>query len=90
MNDNIVKNKSYEPSLSLFRDIKELTGKRRSEVAIAVNAALTALYWQVGQRINKEILGQGRAEYGKYILQTLSAKLTEVYGQGWSERNWRT
>jgi predicted nuclease of restriction endonuclease-like (RecB) superfamily len=45
------------------------------------------LYWQVGQRITKEILGNDRAEYGKYILQTLSAKLTVEHGRGWSERN---
>ncbi len=56
-------------------------------VATTVNAALTTLYWQVGQRIQREILKGDRAEYGKAILPTLSAKLTSNYGRGWSERN---
>ena len=71
----------------LIREIKDLIEQRRSEIAVTVNAALTLLYWQIGQLINKEILGNDRAEYGKYILQTLSAKLTAEYGRGWSERN---
>jgi hypothetical protein len=40
------------------------------------NTALTLLYWQVGQRMHKEILGHDRAECGKQILQTLAAKLS--------------
>ncbi len=86
MNKPVVK-KDHEPSPALVRDIKELIETGRSRVAVTVNTALTLLYWQVGQRINKEILKEERAEYGKQILQTLSAKLIEAYGQGWSERN---
>ena len=86
MNDPIVK-RGHEPSTSLLKDIKDLIESGRSRVAVAVNTALTLLYWRVGQRIQKEILAHERAEYGKQILQTLSAKLTAAYGQGWSERN---
>lgn len=79
--------KNNEPPQSFIREIKDLIEQRRSEIAVTVNAALTLLYWQVGQRINQEILGNDRAEYGKYMLQALSAKLTAEYGRGWSERN---
>lgn len=87
MSKKIIKNENHEPPQLLIREIKDLIEQRRSEIAVTVNAALTLLYWQIGQRINKEILGNDRAEYGKYILQTLSAKLTGEYGRGWSERN---
>ena len=80
-------NNNHEPSQLLIWEIKDLIEQSRSEIAVTVNSALTLLYWQVGQRINKEVLGNDRAEYGKHILQTLSAKLTAEYGRGWSERN---
>jgi predicted nuclease of restriction endonuclease-like (RecB) superfamily len=87
MNEDIVQIENHDSSKSLFQDIKHLIETGRSKVAVTVNTALTLLYWQVGQRIHKEILGHDRAEYGKQILQTLAAKLTADYGQGWSERN---
>jgi hypothetical protein len=71
----------------LFEDLKQLIGETQSAMAIAVNANLTLLYWRVGGRIQREILKEERAEYGKQILPTLSAKLTSDYGSGWSERN---
>jgi predicted nuclease of restriction endonuclease-like (RecB) superfamily len=52
-----------------------------------VNSGMTLLYWNIGRRINEEVLQNKRAEYGKQILPTLSAKLVEEYGNGYSERN---
>lgn len=72
---------------TLFHDLRSLIEETRSIVATTVNAALTMLYWRIGQRIQREILKGDRAEYGKSILPTLSAKLTSNYGRGWSERN---
>jgi len=43
------------------------------------------LYWQIGNRINTEILKDQRAEYGKQIVATLSRQLTEELGSGWGE-----
>lgn len=72
---------------ALLVDLRRLIEDTRSSVAVAVNAGLTLLYWQVGQRIYKEVLQQDRAEYAKRILPTLAAKLTDEYGRGWSERS---
>ncbi|MEW6290452.1 MAG: PDDEXK nuclease domain-containing protein [Thermodesulfobacteriota bacterium] len=72
---------------ALLHDLRGLIEETRATVATTVNAALTMLYWRVGKRINEEILKDERAEYGKEILPTLSAKLTGTYGRGWSERN---
>jgi predicted nuclease of restriction endonuclease-like (RecB) superfamily len=59
----------------------------RASVAVTVNSGLTVLYWQVGHRIQQDVLKHDRAKYGKLILPTLSSKLTAEYGRGWSERN---
>ncbi len=44
------------------------------------------LYWEVGNRIRREILENQRAEYGKQIILTLSKQLTEEYGTGWNDK----
>jgi len=72
---------------ALLHDIRRLIEDARSTVAVTVNSVLTMLYWQVGKRINKEILKYGRAEYGASILPTLSAKLVPLHGEGFGERN---
>lgn len=76
-----------QASAPLLQEIRNLIEEARSGVAVAVNVGLTLLYWRVGERISQELLKNERAEYGKQILPTLSAKLTLEYGQGWSKRN---
>ncbi|MBU4134565.1 DUF1016 family protein [bacterium] len=71
----------------MFNDLRQMIDKVRVSVAVAVNIGLTMLYWKIGKRINTEILKEKRAEYGKEILPTLSAKLTSMYGVGFKERN---
>lgn len=71
----------------LFNEIKTLIDSARQRAAVAVNAELTLLYWQVGQRIQNEVLKGERAEYGKEVILTLAKQLTNQYGQGWTKRN---
>jgi hypothetical protein len=67
-------------------EVKQLIEQSRQNVAVAVNAEITLLYWNIGKRISKEVLNFSRAEYGKKIVSTLSRQLTEEYGSGWSEK----
>jgi len=71
----------------LLAELRGLIDAARQHVAQTANATLTMLYWQVGQRIRREVLKDGRASYGDEILPTLSAKLVRDYGQGFSARN---
>jgi DUF1016 N-terminal domain len=48
-------------------------------------AAVTLLYWQVGQRIRRDMLHEQRAEYGEQIVATLSRQLTEEFGRRWNK-----
>ena len=73
----------------LFGSIKQLIEQSKRNVAVSVNAEITMLYWNVGNAIHKEILGEQRAEYGKQVIATLSAQLEEEYGKGWSAEQLR-
>ena len=77
-------NKNLDIKNDLFPEIRKIIEKGKQQVAQAVNAGLTATYWHIGKRINEEILNNKRAEYGKYILKSLSEKLIAEYGKGWS------
>lgn len=54
-----------------------------------VNNTLTILFWQIGNRINNEILKNKRAEYAKQIVSTLSTQLKAQYGKNFEIRNLR-
>jgi len=73
----------------LIGDIHSLIETARHNVAITVNAGLTILYWQIGNRIRQDILKEKRAEYGQEIVVTLSRQLTDDYGNNFSEKNLR-
>jgi DUF1016 N-terminal domain len=60
---------------SLFTEISQLIVQSQQQVIVQANSTLTMLFWQVGNRINKEILQNKRAEYGKQIVSTLSIQL---------------
>jgi len=70
-------------------EIKSLIENSKQNIAISVNAEMTILYWQIGQRINMEILQGARANYGKQVVFLLSQNLIFEYGQGWSEKHLR-
>ena len=73
----------------LFTDLSHLIEQSRQQVAMQANSILTILFWQVGKRINDDILQNQRAEYGKQIVSTLSAQLENLYGRNFTERNVR-
>lgn len=72
---------------ALLAELRTLILETRQTVAQGVNSALVLLYWQIGQRIRKDILKEKRAEYGEKIFHALSGKLTSEFGRGFTERN---
>jgi len=84
-----MKNEIDKNSPKLLHDLRTLIEESRSSVATVVNATLTMLYWQIGKRINDEILKGKRAEYGKQIVSALSTQLQNEYGNGFKEKNLR-
>ncbi len=74
---------------SLVAELRQLIVNAQRQAAVAVNVALTLLYWSVGDRIRREVLGVERAAYGEQIVVTLSHQLVEEFGRGYSEKNLR-
>jgi len=73
----------------LLKEVSQLIDAAKQRVAVAVNAELTTLYWQIGTCVQTEVLKGQRAEYGKQVIQMLSQQLTQTYGRGWGERHLR-
>lgn len=73
----------------LFQDISWLIQEAKDRVAVTANSEITVLFWNIGNRINQDILGNSRAEYGKQIVVTVSRQLVENYGKNYEEKKLR-
>jgi predicted nuclease of restriction endonuclease-like (RecB) superfamily len=73
----------------MLAEIRALIDQARQRAATAVNQELSLLYWQVGKRLQAEVLGGQRGAYGKQIINTLAGQLTQAYGPGWSGQQLR-
>lgn len=74
---------------NLFTELSALIEQSQQQVVAQANSTLTLLFWQVGARINREILQNKRAEYGKQIVSIVSAQLESAYGRNFTEKNVR-
>jgi hypothetical protein len=74
---------------NLLNDIRLIINDGKTRLISVVNSALTFTYWNIGKRINQDILKNERAEYGKQIVTTLSSKLVSEYGKSFEARNLR-
>ncbi len=78
-----------KPTQILINKISTLIKDSKQKVATSINTEISLLYWNIGNHINKEILNNQRAEYGKQIIASLSEYLTLNFGKGWSEKQLR-
>jgi predicted nuclease of restriction endonuclease-like (RecB) superfamily len=79
---------TVEPALhGLLFDLRELVGAARARAAASVNSELVMLYWHIGQRIERDLLGQERAEYGQRVVLELARTLTQEFGAGFDRSN---
>lgn len=68
--------------------ISSLLNNARNKVVNAVNHTMVLTYFEIGRMIvEEEQKGQERAEYGKFLLAEISAKLIQDFGKGFSETN---
>ena len=78
-----------KPTDALLAELRGMIVEARCHVAQAANAALTMLFWRIGQRIHRDILREKRAVYGKQIVAALGRHLTSEFGAGFGEKNLR-
>jgi predicted nuclease of restriction endonuclease-like (RecB) superfamily len=75
--------------IPIVAEVRALIVSARHTMATAVNASLTALYWQIGVRIRRDVLREKRAGYGEEIVAALGRQLETEFGRGFEEKNLR-
>jgi predicted nuclease of restriction endonuclease-like (RecB) superfamily len=81
-----MKNEIIKEEQLLLAEIKRFIESSKQKVLVKVNTELILLYWGVGTRLSKHVLGNQRAGYGKEIVKRLSHKLVETFGKGWNDK----
>jgi len=80
---NLINNKKI-----LFDRVVSILEQARTNIVSSVNNNIIVAYWMIGREIVEELqAGVKRAEYGKQIIEDLSARLTKKYGKGFSITN---
>ena len=59
-----------------FNDLSQLIEQSKKIVIVQANSVMTMLLWNVGKRINEDILQNKRADYGKRIVSPLARQLS--------------
>ena len=72
---------------NLMSDLRQIIDEARIHVASTANYELTMMYF--GERINRDVLGNERADYGKQIVATVSRQLQNIYEHKGKERRMR-
>ncbi len=72
----------------LYQRISDVLADARGRAYRAVNVAMVQAYWEIGRIIvEEEQQGATRAEYGTYLLDELSQRLTAGFGKGFDRSN---
>lgn len=73
---------------ALYTRIRQILESARASIARSVNTSQVVANWLVGREIvEEEQKGSKRAEYGKRLVETLSVRITEDFGPGYSHQN---
>jgi hypothetical protein len=73
----------------LLVDLVNLIESGKKQIAYSANATITMTYWNIGKRINRDVLSNERAGYGKKMVAEVSNHLIVKYGKTFEEKNLR-
>ena len=78
---------TYKKTKSILADARKIIETARKNAVRSVDFNRVQMYWNLGKRIfEEEQQGKERADYGAYIIQSLSEKLEAEYGSGFGKR----
>lgn len=72
---------------SIYESIRTILTEARSKAYMAINKAMIEAYWNIGKIVCETQGSFERAEYGDYLIQNLSQKLTMEFGKGFTPTN---
>ncbi|MBU0507193.1 MAG: PDDEXK nuclease domain-containing protein [bacterium] len=76
-----------KPNKALLKDIKSFICEAKLKTSQVINVGLAMLYWNIGNRILKDIKKSKRADYGQQIVGALARQLTSEFGKGFTKDN---
>ena len=71
-------------SNQLLFGIEQLIEQTGRNIAVYLNTEISCLYWSIGNYILTEMQYEPFSQHGQQILATLSQRLTEKYGKGYT------
>ncbi len=75
---------------AIYQDIKNILTRARDKSYRTVNSIMAEAYWNIGKLIvEEEQKGKQKADYGTHLLRDLSERLTNDFGDGFSEQSLR-
>lgn len=77
---------NQEINKNMIVDLNAMIEESRQRTALTISSEMITLYWNVGKRINSDVLNDERAEYSKRVLPKISEYLTEQFGPGWGRQ----
>lgn len=73
---------------AVYSGIKKILEESRGTAYRAVNFTMVRAYWNIGRVIIEgEQKGKARSDYGTYLLEELSKRLTAEFGKGFDRTN---
>ena len=84
-NNNLTLNKNEKFKIdTIYKDIKEKVINARTKVLKQIGTTMTEVYWYVWKIIFEIYNNSNDGTYGKRIIDVLSQKLTNEFGNGFS------
>ena len=85
MANEIIDSKTIDNvSNNLYTGVTNIIDHARQAVVVYVNKHANMMFWHIGQYINEDMGYKQYSAYGSKILATLSQRLTERYGKGYT------
>jgi len=73
---------------NLYKSIAQLLNNAKQKIIASINNTMVLTYFEIGKMIvEEEQEGSKNAQYGTFIIESLSQKLTREFGKGFSKRN---
>ena len=74
--------------MHFFEDISKILLEAKQKVYTSINSEMVMAYWRIGKRIvEEEQSGEKRAEYGSFLINQVSERLSKKFGKGFSAAN---
>ena len=69
---------------SIVQGVAAIVSEAKRQTVVHVNSTLNMMYWQVGKYLVDELHYETYGQYGKSILKGIAARLTSMFGSGFT------